>query len=220
MIRATFVGVGGLTLAALLPAPALAATSPPPAGKTTWSYPYAKSHCFDSKPLKKAVVAKITGHIRYWRNVTPKYRFVSFHDPTLINPKVDIQVFTSCKKGHKTTKLSKVSVSQIWYDWSCKSSTGISKTLNNWAIGFGASQSCGWTRTARRSTGYGKGSHFVQNNTGAPVKWNWGDGKTIHRGGKICLHADLSVTPYVGTTSDADIKPISVCVTASYAAKP
>ncbi|GAB3961732.1 hypothetical protein GCM10029978_014680 [Actinoallomurus acanthiterrae] len=203
----------------MTPVQALAATSPPPAGKTTWSYPYTKSYCFSSKPLKKAVVAKITGHIRYWRNVTPKYRFVSFHDPVLINPKVDVQVFTSCKKGHKTTKLSKVSVSQIWYDWSCKSSTGISVGLP-WFVSVSHTNTCGTTKNARRTTEYGKGSHFVQNNTGAPVKWNWGDGKTIHRGGKICLHADLAVTPYVGTTSDAVIRALSPCVTASYKAKP
>jgi hypothetical protein len=226
MIRAVFAAVAGLALVGVMAVPAQAKSpTPPPPGKTTWYAGYSKGYCFYSKPLKKALLETISGKVRYVRTAEKRSMgniYVLFHDPTLINPKVDLRVATNCTAKRKTAKVSKAHVSQLWYDWKCNTHIRIilGRGQENWSIGLSGSRECGRTLTANRSTGYGSGSHFVQNNSGAPIGWNWGSGKRIDRGGKICLHADAGATAWVGNTSDTVVKPLSICVPASYAAKP
>jgi hypothetical protein len=221
--RAAFAGVVGLALVGVMAVPAQAQSpTPPPPGKTTWYAGYSKGYCFYSTPLKKALLETISGKVRYVRTAEKRSMgniYVLFHDPTLINPKVDLRVATNCTAKRKTTKISKAHVSQIWYDWKCKTTIGVFVGIP-WQAGISATRTCGRTKAASRSTDYGSGSHFAQNNSGAPAKWGWGSGKRIDRGGKICLHADAGATAWVGNTSDTVTRELSVCVTASYAAKP
>ncbi|MCW2917608.1 MAG: hypothetical protein JWN52_5676, partial [Actinomycetia bacterium] len=159
--------------------------------------------------------------VRYVRTVERRNPgvYVLFHDPTLIDPKIDLKVFTKCGSGRKMAKLTKAQLSQIWYDWKCNKSIGIFPSRSeSWGIAIFGSYQCGRTLAANRTTKYGKGSHFLQGNSGAQVGWNWGGGKWIDRGGKICLHTDAGVIGWVGNTSDDSIQSFNVCVPASYAA--
>lgn len=202
--------------AALMPTPASAAPAAVPLGKKTKTYSYSKRYCFYSKPLKKAVEVKTSGRLRYMRHA---YKFnrgirVRFHDPTLIDPTISAVTRTKC--GGKASQVSKAALNQVWYDWKCKTSVSVFVGYP-WQAGVGATRSCGKTKRANRSTGYGKGSSFKQSNSGAPAKWGWGkDGKGIGKGGKICLHADAAATIWVGNKSDLVIKKVDVCVPASY----
>ena len=221
--RAAFATVGGLVMVGAMAVPAQAKPpTPPPFGTSTWKISYSKSHCFSPTHFKRGLVETLSGKVRYVRTVEKRSHggvYVLFHDPTLIDPKVDLKVFTKCGSGRKTAKLSKAQLSQIWYDWKCKTSIGIFPSRSeSWGIAIFGSYQCGRTLAAKRMTDYGKGSHFLQNNSGAPIKWKWGSGKRIDRGGKICLHADGGVIGWVGNTSDDSIQTFNVCVPASYAA--
>ena len=214
MIRHLLVA-GVLAGAVLAPVPAYATTPPP--GWKTYNYSYSKSYCFTSSPLHRAMKVTLSGKVRYKRH---SYKFnrgirTTFHDPTLINPKATLKTYTKCSNG-TAKSVSKASIDQIWYDWKCKTSVSVFVGIP-WQAGIGATRSCGSTKRAHRSTGYGKGSSFTQNNSGAPVRWDWGsDGKVIDEGGKICLHADGAATAWVGNTSDMVSRALDVCVPASY----
>jgi hypothetical protein len=199
------------------------AASLPPLGKTTWSKPYSVGYCFNSASLKRGLSVRLHGKVRYYRRVFMvnlgkggSIREIDFGDPTLLNPVMEVKTVTKCKGG-KAAGVSRTSMNQLWYDWKCKTSVSVFTGLP-WQVGVGATRSCGRTKVANRATSYGKGSHFTQQNSGAPVGWDWE--KRIGQGGKICLHADGGVTAYIGNTSDTVIKPLDVCVAASYKAKP
>jgi hypothetical protein len=168
---------------------------------------------------------RLHGKVRYYRRVFMvnlgkggSIRQIDFGDPTLLNPVMEVKTSTKCKGG-KATNVSRTSMNQLWYDWGC--STTVRFILgrgSRFGVGLSGSRKCGRTKVANRSTSYGKGAHFTQQNSGAPVGWDWE--KKIGQGGKICLHADAGVTAYIGNTSDTVIKPLDVCVAASYKAKP
>jgi hypothetical protein len=213
----------GVSLAGAVFSPVSArAASLPPLGKTTWNKPYSVSKCFDSK-LKKGFVITLHGKVRYYRNVFMvnagkggSFRQIDFGDPTLLNPVMEVRVVASCK-NRKAANVSHADINQVWYDWSCHTSVSVFTGLP-WQVGVGATRSCGRTKRANRATGYGKGSHYTQENSGAPVRWKWA--KQIRQGGKICLHADGAVTGYIGNHSDMGSRSLDVCVPASYKAKP
>lgn len=212
---AATLAASAVAVTALAPSPAHAAV---PLGKKTKTYSYSKGYCFYSKPLKKAMQVKLDGKLRYMRHA---YKFnrgirVRFHDPKLVNPTIRLTTKTKC--GGKTSGVSKSKVVQTWYDWKCSSSVQILLGQSSkFGVSFSGTRTCGKVRVASRATGYGKGSSFTQYNSGAPVGWNWGkDGKGIDKGGKICLHVDAGGTAYVGNKSDTVMKPLNVCVPASY----
>ncbi|MCO6010192.1 hypothetical protein NE236_35030 [Actinoallomurus purpureus] len=218
IVAATAVAVGAL----IAPTPALASAYPP-LGKKTLSHSYSTGYCFTSKQLKRSFVVRLSGRVQYQRNA---YKFnkgirVRFHDPTLINPKIDVKVATKCDKGAKKATVSRTRLDQRWYDWKCNRKVGITIGVDHegkWGVSVNTTKRCGSTTAADRATRYGRGSHYEQFNSGAPVKWHWGsDGKGIDKGGKICLNADAGITAYVGNTSDTANEPLSVCVPASYA---
>ncbi|MCW2913515.1 MAG: hypothetical protein JWN52_1583, partial [Actinomycetia bacterium] len=103
--RAAFVAVGGLALVGAMAVPAQAKPpTPPPFGTSTWNYSYSKSYCFNSTHyLKRGLVETLSGKVRYVRTVERRNPgvYVLFHDPTLIDPKIDLKVFTKCGSGRK-----------------------------------------------------------------------------------------------------------------------
>jgi hypothetical protein len=217
LVAATAITAGAL----IAPAPAQA-VSYPPVGKTTWNTSYSTGYCFYSKPLKKALTERLSGKLRYQRTVEKfnKGIRIRFHDPGLVNPKIDLKVTTKCGKGAKKTTVGRTAIAQRWYDWKCNGKVGITIGVDHegkWGVSVNGTRRCGKTKIAGRSTSYGRGSHYEQFNSGAPVQWHWGrDGKGIDRGGKICLNADATLTAYIGTKSDTAIKALPVCVPASY----
>ena len=213
----------GISLAGVLlsPAPAHAA-SLPPLGKTTWSKSYSWSNCSGSK-VNRGLVMSLHGKVRYYRRVFMvnagkggSFRVIKFGDPTLLNPVMELKVVNNCKNRRPTT-VSRAKINQLWYDYKCQTSVSVFTGLP-WQVGVGATRSCGTTKRANRVTDYGKGSHYTQQNSGAPVRWHWE--KKISNGGKICLRADSAVTAWTGNKSDTIIKPLKACVPASYKAKP
>ncbi|GAA1543461.1 hypothetical protein GCM10009678_27680 [Actinomadura kijaniata] len=221
--RGLAVAAGAVVAGAVLaPLPAHAGTDVGAAsalGKKAFSYSYSEGYCFYSKPLKKAMKVRVSGKLRYVRNA---YKFnrgirVRFHDPTLVEPKLTLATATKCSGG-RAAKVSKARILQLWYDWNCKSSVGVVLGRGSqFGVSLSGTRSCGRTKVASRSTGYGAGSGFVQHNTGAPVGWSWGrDGKGIKKGGKICVRGDAGATIWTGNRSDTVVKPLKVCVPASY----
>ncbi|MCO6010191.1 hypothetical protein NE236_35025 [Actinoallomurus purpureus] len=205
----------------LVSAPAQASTYPP-LGMKTLSRPYSKSFCHNSKELKRGITEKLSGTVRYKRNA---YKFnrgirVRFYDPTLVNPTITVTTTNKCGKGAKAAKVDHADLTQKWYDWKCQTTVAVFVGYP-WAVGVSGTYKCGKTKAADRNTGpYGKGSHYTQYNSGAPVRWSWGsDGKGITKGGKICLHADAAATVYIRNRSDMASQALDVCVTASWGSK-
>ena len=225
MIRRTAALVAGVSLAGGLLFPASAhAASLPPLGKTTWTKAYSVGYCSSSK-LHRGLVVTLHGKMRYYRRVFMvnagkggSFRVIKFGDPTLLNPVMELKTVDNCKH-RKAAGVSRVTINQLWYDWGC--STTVRLILgrgSRFGISLSGTRKCGRTKVANRATPYGKGSHYNQQNSGAPIGWDWE--KKISQGGKICLHADAGVIAYIGNNSDTVNRPLSVCVPASYKAKP
>ncbi|WP_433179375.1 hypothetical protein [Actinoallomurus sp. CA-150999] len=220
-VTAGAAAVGASMIGVLLASAPAQASAYPPLGKKTLSRPYSKSYCHYSKELKRGINEKLSGTVRYKRNA---YKFnknirVRFYDPTLVNPTVTVTTTNKCGKGAKAAKVDRTELTQKWYDWKCQTSVSVFVGYP-WSVGVSGTIKCGKTKAADRKTNYGKGSHYTQYNSGAPVRWSWGkDGKGIDKGGKICLNADASAVAYIGNRSDMASRQLNVCVTASWGAK-
>ncbi|MFL6062767.1 MAG: hypothetical protein ACJ72E_16185 [Marmoricola sp.] len=126
-----------------------------------------------------------------------------FNNVTVKAPTITVASKSSCARTASSISRSKLEVTQGFYSDECSANAGISAGFP-WGVSVAPTYSCGSERVGSRSTSYGKGTIWTQNNTGAPVVW-----KDHVFGGYYgslypwpCLDMRIAVTIYNGTSSD------------------
>lgn len=113
--------------------------------------------------IKTCVVAKSTGTAKFaiapFGSASQKYI-----DRVVSAPKLDIHTYDKCGKGRKAKKLAKLTVTQAIHSSTCSVGVGIGVGFP-WSVSVSGSIQCGQVKSARRSSTYGSGTHFVQSNS-------------------------------------------------------
>lgn len=176
---------------------------------TTKYYSYSQNRYFTSTPLQTCFTANLSGRIKvvFTKNTTsPSTSAVTSY--FLTDPKLNVQA-RNCSTGALKT-MTKWSVKQSWWDFTCSLSPSISAGYP-WGITVTATPNCGSEDVANRTTTYGKYSQVNQYNSGYPVRLGTVRGSQTSR----CFSAGTRSTAWVGNTSDTfNLTSYKICYSA------
>ncbi|MGW3118643.1 hypothetical protein ACWDBW_16145 [Streptomyces sp. NPDC001107] len=196
--------VAAIALVAGLAAPAQAADF-------KWhSHPY-EVYFSATSPLGVCLLVDAHGSIRFYsRTVTGGYDEIQVHEVQLDKPTMYVQSRNNCGRNGHAVKLSKITQSQVWYNYSCSNNWQLSAGTG-WFGGVGYTRTCGNKQRAGRTTTDENTSLSIQHNTGyhATLSHHF---LIDEQTGKICERLDLSTTIHLHGDNDYFIQTLRPCV--------
>lgn len=167
---------------------------------------YKRSWTFKSRPLHRCVVYTVSGDFKYHLKETVfRSKNYFYSNQRISDPKMTATVLAY--GGHRCgsrARVSKITLAQYWTGYSCSYNPSLGFSLP-WGISFGFWPNCGNRDQVGYQTDYGRGSYYVQHNTGSKANF-----------GNYTSHVDLGSPPippcygvypastvYEGNTSDS-----------------
>ncbi|MFJ9313286.1 hypothetical protein ACIRN4_03760 [Pimelobacter simplex] len=171
----------------------------PPAFAAVQSKNYSVFRCIQLSGVATFAQVTATGTIS-WTRYDYGNGVYMFKNVTVSKPTLSVSSRTGCGRSAGFTTRAKAEISQGFYTTRCGSNSGLSVGFP-WGVTVQPTFSCNSTKVGSRSTSYGRNNIWIQNNTGAPVKWS----KDMYAGGPNvpdpwpCIDMRISVTIYKGT---------------------
>jgi hypothetical protein len=178
-VRLPLVAATCLSAAVVAPSPASALPAPEsPASFSTLAQANSGSQSYSYRVTSKQWLADAKTCVYYALSGTLRWHWVRIKgsdgvidylldDQRLVNPRIEIVTRTSCSNSGVRKTMKKATVTQAWWYYSCSTNASVYGEVP-WAVGVQVTPECGKRRATARSTTYGKGSQYIQSNSGSP----------------------------------------------------
>lgn len=186
----------------------------PPAQAATYTRSFSTTKSYFSADLARCIVVTLSGKITY--DLKSETGGMYYRNRKLLAPKVTVATTNHCgSTSQSRMTVSKLTVTQAWYDDVCSLNGGISAGYP-WGVSASVTPVCGNVKVANRRTTYSStGSSFTQSNSNTAVSFKNGglfqtmayavnphDRNAPRKWLNLCHNATATVTAYRGTKSD------------------